>query len=117
MYQRETELLFPMRVASALIDMRGEVWQELVDRACKAEAASLDRLAFNLLIIRLCNCLSCQTHSYRALHGCEQCAKHSVRRFRGDDTELVQMFEDAVTDIDIHLNNQGNHQFHILTKG
>ena len=117
MYHRETEILFPMRVASALREMRADIWRDLVDRACKAEAASTDRLAFNLLIIRLCNCLSCRTHSYRALHGCEQCAKHSVRRFRGEDAELVQMFEDAVVDIDIHLNNQVNQRYPILDKG
>lgn len=117
MYHRETEFLFPMRVASALREMRGDVWQVLVDRACIAEAASTDRLAFNLLIIRLCNCLSCQTHSYRALHGCEQCAKHSVRRFRGEDAELVRQFEDAVTDINNHMNIQINQQYHILGKG
>jgi hypothetical protein len=117
MYHRETELLFPMRVASSLREMRGDIWKDLVDRACIAEAASTDRLAFNLLIIRLCNCLSCQTHSYRALHGCEQCAKQSVRRFRGEDTELVQQFEDAVADINIHINNQINHRYQILPKG
>jgi len=114
MYHRETEILFPMRVAYTLKDMRGDVWRDLVDRACKAETTSTDRLAFNLLIIRLCNCLSCQTHSYRALNGCEQCAKHSVRRFQGEDTELVLQFEDAVIDIDIHLSNQVNRRYPIL---
>lgn len=117
MYHRETEILFPMRVASTLKEKRGDVWRDLVERACDAEAVSIDRLAFNLLIIRLCNCLSCRTHSYRALHGCELCAMHSVRRFKGEDAELVQMFEDAVMDIDIHLTNQVNYQFHIMGKG
>ena len=117
MYHRETEILFPMRVAYPLREMRGDAWRDIVDRACKAEAASTDRLAFNLLIIRLSNCLSCQTHSYRALHGCEQCAKHSVRRFRGEDAELIQLFEDAVADINIHLNNQVNQRYHIWDKG
>lgn len=117
MYHRETEILFPMRVASALVEMRGGVWRDLVERACKADAGSPDRLAFNLLIIRLCNCLSCQTHSYRALHGCEQCAKHSVRRFRGEDVELIQLFEDADADIDFHLNSQVKQRYPILDKG
>lgn len=117
MYHRETEILFPMRVASTLRGRRGDAWRDLVDRACNAEAASIDCLAFNLLIIRLCNCLSCRTHSYRALHGCEQCAMHSVRRFRGDDAELVQMFDDAVMDINIHLTNQVNHQYQIMGEG
>jgi hypothetical protein len=42
---------------------------------------------------------------------------HSVRRFRGDDAELVQMFDDAVMDINIHLTNQVNHQYQIMGKG
>ena len=113
MYHRETELLFPMRIASTLREMRGEVWRDLVDRACEAESASTDRLAFNLLIIRLCNCLSCRTHSYRALNGCEQCAKHTVRRFQGEDAELVRKFEDAATDIGIHLNKQVKHRYQL----
>lgn len=99
MYHGDTEILFPMRVAPALRDLRGEVWARLVRRAEAAPDASVDALAFSLLLIRLSGCLTCHTDSYRAMRGCTACATLTVRRFRGDDTELVGLFERAQADV------------------
>ena len=57
------------------------------------DTASLDQLAFSLLLVRLCGCLTCYTHSYRALRGCTLCATQTVRRFRGADSELLRLFQ------------------------
>ena len=103
MYQSDTEILFPMRVAPELRNLRGRPWQELVDRVCRAPDASLEHLAFTLMIIRMCNCLSCHTHSYRALRGCTACATQSIRRFHGDDKELLALYQVAYDDISIQL--------------
>lgn len=99
MYHGDTEILFPMRVAPALRDLRGEVWARLVRRAAVAPDASIDALAFSLLLIRLSGCLTCHTDSYRAMRGCTACATLTVRRFRGDDSELVGLFERAKVDV------------------
>jgi hypothetical protein len=104
MYQSDTEILFPMRVAPDLRDLRGHLWQELVDRVCLAPDASVEHLAFTLMIIRMSNCLSCHTHSYRALRGCTSCATQSIRRFRGDDAELLTLYEDAFKEVSIQFS-------------
>ena len=103
MYRSDTDLLFPMRVAPELRDLRGEVWQKLVDRAMCASDGSVDRLAFTLLIVRLSSCLTCHPDSYRALRGCTSCAVQIVRRFRGEDQELLAMFEEARLEVTVYL--------------
>ena len=95
MYRSDAEFICPMRVAPNLKNLRGPEWDQLIDRVCGAPEASLDQLAFNLLLIRLNNCLNCHPSSFRALRGCTYCATQAVRRFRGADTELTAMFTNA----------------------
>lgn len=106
MYQGDTELLFPIRVAEDLRDLRGQPWAGLVERVCQSSETSVDRLAFSLLLIRLSSCLTCHSHSYRALRGCTFCASQSVRRYRGEDQELIDMFETACKEIKAYLNGK-----------
>jgi hypothetical protein len=94
-YHSDTEILFPMRVAPELRSLRGDVWRGLVDRACQAGEGSVDQLAFSLLMIRLNGCLTCHTDCYRAMRGCTLCATLAVRRFRGSDEELAELYEAA----------------------
>ncbi len=95
MYQEDTEILFPMRVAPHLRSLRGPQWRRLVDRAMAGPDASLDQLAFSLVLIRLGGCLTCHPDSYRAMRGCTLCAMQAVRRFKGDDEQLMSLFEHA----------------------
>jgi hypothetical protein len=104
MYQADTEILYPMRITPQLRELRGAVWENLVDRVCSSQADSPTCLAFNLMIIRLTNCLSCHTHSYRAMRGCTTCAVHTVSRFDGSDEDLVSLFQQALDDIETHLS-------------
>ncbi len=103
MYNQDTDLLFPPRLIPALRSLRGAVWQELVDKVAAQEPAALDRLAFELLMVRLGSCASCQADSYKAMHGCTQCALQIVRRFRGSDHDLVAMFQQALQDVARYL--------------
>lgn len=105
MYHSDTEFIFPMRVASQLRELRGDTWAKLVDQACNSPKASLDRLAFSLLLIRLSSCLTCHTNSYRALRGCTFCATHTIRRFRDTDQDLVFQFHQAREEIVAYLVN------------
>ncbi len=106
MYHSDTEILFPMRVAPALRDLRGRRWRRLVDRAVQAPDAALDQLAFSLMMIRLAGCLTCHPDSYRALRGCTACATQVVRRFRGEDEELAAHFQRAKTDVSLFLSGE-----------
>lgn len=103
MYQSDTEILFPMRVAPILIELRGKSWKHLVSDVLDEPEDSLDQLAFNLLLIRLSSCLTCHTDSYRAMRGCTICATQVIRRFKGDDKELVSYFKRAKGDIQRYI--------------
>jgi len=99
MYQSDTEILFPMRVAPYLRDLRGDSWRELVQMVTNDQEASLNQLAFSLLLVRLSGCLTCHTDSYRAMRGCTICATQVIRRFKGDDKDLLELFKNARKDV------------------
>lgn len=99
MYQKDAEVLFPMRVTPSLRDLRSEKWQALVDHVLGLPESDPDALAFCLLMIRLGDCLPCRADSYRALRGCTACAFQTVSRFRGSDDDLIQMWEVARAEI------------------
>jgi len=102
-YHSDTEILFPMRVAPGLRDLRGKKWGRLVEGALESADGEQPQLAFGLLLIRLAGCLTCHPDSYRALRGCTACATHVVRRHRGDDDDLVELYQRALSDIELHL--------------
>lgn len=93
------ELLFPHYVIPSLRDLRGPAWQALVDRVSGYDECHEEKLAFMLMMIRLNGCMSCETDSYRAMRGCDACAHQTLRRFKGDDSELLQLFEKALVDV------------------
>jgi hypothetical protein len=105
-YHSDTEILFPMRVAPQLAELKGPEWRELVQRAVQSPEASPEQLAFSLLLIRLNGCLTCHTDCYRAMRGCTVCAITSIRRHRGSDSELAEMYEQALVDVRQHLNER-----------
>ncbi|OGO62866.1 MAG: hypothetical protein A2Z45_01235 [Chloroflexi bacterium RBG_19FT_COMBO_55_16] len=103
MYNSDTEFLFPLRVIPTLAELRGEAWCQLVEAVTGSEATSQQCLAFVLLMIRLARCTSCHANSFRALRGCTQCARQVVRRFRGEDQALVDLFNQAKQEIAAYL--------------
>lgn len=105
-YRSDTEILFPMRVAPHLRNLRGPIWKELVERALQAPEASPEQLAFSLLLIRINGCMTCHTDCYRAVRGCTVCAIQTVRRFRGPDAELINMFNRAKEDVLAYLESE-----------
>jgi hypothetical protein len=100
MYHSDTEILFPMRVAPGLRELRGRKWRSLVERAIEAPDGSPEQLAFGLVLIRLAGCLTCHPDSYRALRGCTACATHVIRRHRGEDEDLGELYERALVDVE-----------------
>lgn len=104
MYHSDTEILFPMRVAPALRELRGPKWARLVEGALQAPDGEESQLAFGLLLIRLAGCLTCHPDSYRALRGCTACATHVVRRHRGDDDDLAELYQRALSDTELYLS-------------
>jgi len=99
MYNPDTDLIFPPRVIPALSNERGPVWQNLFNRTQVSDPENPDQIAFILLMARLNNCTTCNSDSFRAIHGCTACSQQALKRFHGSDNELVQLFETALDEI------------------
>ncbi len=95
----ETGLIFPAHGISLLMDVRGEMWQNLVAAVEKSEPDGNAQVAFILMMARLNNCVTCNSDSYRAMHGCITCARQSIKRFHGSDEDLTGIFETARTEV------------------
>ncbi|GMR09511.1 MAG: hypothetical protein BMS9Abin28_0330 [Anaerolineae bacterium] len=101
----ENELLFPSHVIPKLRESRGEAWAKLVDRVSRLPENHPESLAFSLMMIRLDGCMACETDSYRAMKGCLGCALQTLRRFKGSDQELLQRDQEALMEVEEHLES------------
>jgi len=111
MYNPDTELIFPERVILLLQKTRGEAWQELIDQVMASESNSLERVAFTLMMVRLGGCISCNSDSFRAMKGCTQCARQTVKRFRGSDLEMVVLFNQTRQEVLKHVKKTQAEKF------
>jgi hypothetical protein len=102
----DNELLFPTHVIPALRHARGDRWRALVEQISHLPEDHPQRLAFSLMMIRLDGCLTCETDSYRAMRGCKACARQMLRRFKGSDEELLQVFAESLEDVEAFLEGQ-----------
>lgn len=103
MYNSDTELMFPMRVASSLKNVRGELWAQLIDDVTNEQADLQKQSAFVLMMVKMGGCVACNSDSFRAMRGCTQCARQTIRRFRGTDQDLVDQYQQYLTDLENHL--------------
>ncbi len=103
MFNPDTEVLFPARVIPSLRELHGAEWGRLVDRVVSAEAAPNELNAFVLMMVRMCGCVGCNADSFRAMRGCSQCARQTVRRFRGGDREIMDQFRLMQKEVETHL--------------
>ena len=93
MFNTDTEIMFPVRVIGSLRDLRGAEWQNLVDDVIQQADESVAKIAFTALIVHLGGCSACNADSFRAMRGCTQCARLTIKRFKGSDQELVEQYE------------------------
>lgn len=106
MYNSDTELLFPVRVIPFLAGSRAEVWKDLVEIVASPDADSLDVIGFVLMMVRLGGCAGCNADSFRAMKGCTVCARQTIRRYRGSDTDLVDLFHQTRHEIGQYLQKR-----------
>lgn len=95
MFNTDTELLFPTRVIPTLRNLRGDEWKLLIDRLIYVNADDLDLVAFTAMIARLASCNACNADSFRAMRGCTQCARLIIRRYKGSDRDLIDLFNNS----------------------
>lgn len=93
------ELMFPHYVIPTLKKLRGPEWQALVEQVTPLSEFHEETLAFMLMMVRLNGCVGCETDSYRAMRGCIACAQQTLRRFKGEDSELLDLYRQALADV------------------
>jgi hypothetical protein len=103
MFNSDTELLFPSRVIVNLRTLRGDVWCRLIDDVAQQDPNGSAFAAFVLMMVRLGGCVSCNADSFRAMRGCTQCARQTIRRFRGPDEELVELFQQTKLEVEKYM--------------
>jgi len=99
MFNADTERFFPMRVTPTLKHLRGPAWDRLIDEVTAPTATEVDKIAFSELVIKLAGCSGCDADSFRAMRGCTQCAHTVLKRYKGSDTELLEMYEQCRKDV------------------
>lgn len=95
----ENALFFPVESIPALRSVRGPEWRALIERLLKLSPTHEEILALMLTMIRLGGCVGCETDSYRAMRGCSACAVQTLRRFKGDDRDLLDLYTRALADV------------------
>lgn len=106
MYNSDTELLFPTRVIAALGELRADTWRNLVDRVGAEGVPSVEQEAFVLMMVRLGGCVGCNADSFRAMRGCTACGRQTIRRFKGSDQELIDLFNQSCREMELYLQKR-----------
>jgi len=99
MYNSDTELLFPIRVIESLENLRGLTWQNVVTDVKQPR----QQIAFVLMMVRMSGCMACNADSFRAMRGCTQCARLNIKRFKGSDQELVELYNQSMREVQAYL--------------
>lgn len=102
----DTEFLFPMRAIAALAEMRGSEWEKLVKKVDSLSQSEEEKIAFSLLLIKLAGCVGCTADSFRAMRGCTQCARLVIKRYKGTDEELIDLYKASVKDVNAILEKR-----------
>ncbi len=110
------EIFFPHHIIPSIKDLGGSQWHDLVDRVAKLPQSHEETLAFMRMMIKLNGCMGCETDSYRAMKGCLACTQQTLRRYKGDDNDLLQMFDEALTEIRAYAEDNSHWGIQVAEK-
>ncbi|MDQ7029433.1 MAG: hypothetical protein Q9O62_06480 [Ardenticatenia bacterium] len=96
---RNNELIYPQSVTKWLAELRGQKWKRLVEYVSELPETHEDALAFQLMMVRLCGCLTCQPGGYKLSLGCKTCASRTVSSFSGSDSALLRRYRQAQQEV------------------
>lgn len=106
MYNSDTELLFPIRVIPSLDSLRGEEWHQLIQKFSTDQVQENEKIAFVLMMVRLSGCVACNADSFRAMRGCTQCARQNIKRYRGSDIDLLDLFNQSLREVNTFMRKR-----------
>ncbi len=87
-----TELLFAPWAVRALRDARGYRWKRLVEQITALPETDPDSLAFQLMMVRLNGCLTCDARRYAERGGCATCSLMNLSFSKETDASLVERY-------------------------
>lgn len=106
MFNTDTEMLFPIRVIPSLAEMRGSEWQQLVEHISDEKTEDSEKIAMTALVVKLAGCAGCNTDSFRAMKGCTQCARLTIKRYKGNDADLIRTYQDCLKEVSNYLTKR-----------
>jgi hypothetical protein len=59
------------------------------------------------MMIRINNCLKCYSGSYKFMRGCEACSIQGVMQFKGEDEDLIALFEQTKEELEAYMAGEG----------
>ncbi|MDQ4074910.1 MAG: hypothetical protein M3220_01550 [Chloroflexota bacterium] len=104
--RQKDEWMYPHAVTGQLGEARGEAWQELTEHIATLDEEHLDSLAFQLVMVRLCGCATCQPGSYRLSLGCATCAFRTVSNLKTSDGQLIRRYHTARDEVQAFLTSR-----------
>ena len=104
MQSNTVDLLFPSKAIEFLCRLRGMQWEKLINGLLELEPKDPDRIAFVLMMVRIGGCASCQADSFRAMRGCILCSSTTIKRYKGTDQTLIDLYKEAKKDVVKYIN-------------
>ncbi len=94
-----TEILFAPWAVRALKEARGAKWKRLVEQVDALPETDPDALAFQLVMIRLNGCLTCDARKYLERGGCARCAVTNLGFSKETEESLLARYRAARKEI------------------
>jgi hypothetical protein len=91
MLNPDTELIFPIRILPKLTNLRGEIWENNITEVLETNDL-VNQVGMIVLMIKVAGCITCNADSYRAIRGCTLCSQQAIKRYKGTDKELNQIY-------------------------
>lgn len=101
------DLLFPSRAIEPLRKLRGERWESLISSLIELQPINPARIAFVLFMVRIGGCTTCQSDSFRAMRGCILCSSTTIKRYKGNDQNLIDLYNEAKKDVTKYMKEIG----------
>ncbi len=94
-----TEILFAPWAVRALKDARGTKWRRLVEEIAALPEDAPAALAFQLVMIRLNNCVTCDARKFMERGGCARCAATNLGFSKETEESLILRYRAARKEI------------------
>jgi hypothetical protein len=91
----KTELLFAHWAIRKIGNARGPKWKKLTTEMAKLPETHPDALAFQLTMMRINSCVTCDAKKYVERGGCARCSIAMLALSKDDEEQLIERFRAA----------------------